>query len=224
MFAPLWWHPSTQRASQMSEQEWERKRSLSLASNLRRVERLLKKNQMGSSSMNCLVAVCTPLMTMKARFSFRLHIVCCDFRWWSFSFRLPLLFISVLNWLKKQSEIKKSKCDQSKDYEYIQIYRFAFIFYFYSLIKNYNYFSSLLLPDDHEIYFFFLRRILCFIHIQTLTHIFFSFIFIRLQEEVIIFFELRVRARLICKSQESYCTNFFFSSLCSFYFLHQRKV
>lgn len=68
----------------------------------------------------------------------------------------PLLFISASNWLKQRVEEKykkkqRKKRDRSKDYEYIQIYRFLF----HSLIKNYNYFSSLLLPDDHEMYFLF---------------------------------------------------------------------
>lgn len=64
--------------------------------------------------------------------------------------------------------------------------------------QNYNYFSSLLLPDDHEMYFL---SYICWPFFPISSHI-----------SVLCVLKRRARVQLVwfAKSQESYCTNFYF--------------
>lgn len=74
--------------------------------------------------------------------------------------------------------------------------------------QNYNYFSSLLLPDDHEMYFlynfsFILVAVCCCC--CCCCCLFSLHFYFAVQQAAR---TLLCSARLICKSQESYCTNF----------------
>lgn len=130
-----------------------------------------EKSQMGSSSMNCLVAVCTPLMTMKARFSFRLRIVCCDFRWWSFSFRLPLLLQFQTGW--RSNEKKNKRKINATNAKIMNTYKFTVLpvlFFFILSSKTTIIFRRCYFQMIMKCIFFF-RRIFCFIRtFETLAH------------------------------------------------------